>query len=286
MEEKASVGIEKSSALAEGNTETSAKSKKQPCRRKFYCFTLFNYEGIENTVKHFLEEKCCKWTVGYEVCPSTGRPHLQGFFELKKTARISELQGKGIVWSRLEACLGSEEQNKDYCTKEGKIFSQFPKPRRPLKIITDLRPFQLDLEKRLLEEPDDRKIIWVNDEIGQTGKSQFCKYLIHRYDALYLTEGKKNDLVNLVYNYILNKDLDIVILDVPRDNTTISYKTLEEIKNGMICNTKFETGSKIINSPHIIVFANFYPKLKKYTKDRWEIYTINEDLELIDITPS
>jgi hypothetical protein len=40
----------------------------------------------------------------------------------------------------------------------------------------------------------------------------------------------------------------------------------------MICNTKYETGVKVFNSPHIFVFANFPPdKPDELSNDRWII---------------
>ena len=48
----------------------------------------------------------------------------------------------------------------------------------------------------------------------------------------------------------------------------------------MICNTKYETGVKIFNSPHIICFANFPPdNLEQLSADRW-IITNLRDTEL------
>lgn len=71
------------------------------------------------------------------------------------------------------------------------------------------------------------------------------------------------------------KDVEIIILDVPRANgNNISYKSLEEIKNGIICNTKYETGSKLINPPHIVVFSNSEPDIDQFSNDRWEIFQI------------
>lgn len=271
---------------AEGNTglESSAPTtKKQPTERKFYCFTQFDFLATEATIKQWLIDNCVKCFVGYEICPTTNRPHLQGFFELKKKQRITAIQNKPIKWSKLIPCDGNYQSNLNYCSKDGNLWFQHPKPRAPLKIITELRPFQLEIENILLQEPDDRTIYWIYDEEGKKGKSSFCRYLIHKYDALYLTEGKKTDLINIVYNYVLNKDLNIVLVDVPRSNKNISYKTLEEIKNGIICNTKYETGTHLINPPHIIVFANFYPDREQFTDDRWCIYTISNSMELIPI---
>lgn len=264
-----------------GNTKLSSHVKQKQCNKaKNWRFTLNNYteEEIDAIVPVF-NEKCIKWLFEEEV-GEKGTPHLQGFIMLKEKMRPTELKlTKRISWHIMSK---SEKENITYCTKDrqkgipGRVWksSNINIP-RPLKIIEELRPWQKSLENILLEEPDDRKIIWVWENEGNVGKSAFCKYLINKYDALYGTEGKKSDIINLVYNYVLTKELMHFILDVPRENgNNISYKSLEEIKNGMICNTKYETGTKLINSPHIIVFANQPPILSKFSKDRWEIYEI------------
>lgn len=268
----------------EGNTDkdsSPATSSKQGIQRKYWAFTMFNHLEIEITLKAWLHNNCIKWVIGIETCPTTSRTHLQGFFELKKKMRLTQIQNKPIKWSKLEPCRSNEEDNTKYCSKEGNLWDIFPKPRAEIKIIETLRPWQKSLEDKLLLEPNDREIIWIYDEEGKKGKSSFCKYLIKNYDALYLTEGKKSDILNIVYNYVVNKDLNIVLLDVPRSNHNISYKSLEEIKNGIICNTKYETGTHLINPPHIVVFANILPDYSMFSDDRWCVYNINNDLQLV-----
>ena len=64
-----------------------------------------------------------------------------------------------------------------------------------------------------------------------------------------------------------------IFWDLPRSTRgSISYSTLESVKNGLVCNTKYETGVKAFNPPHIIVFANFPPeKVEELSADRWKI---------------
>jgi len=266
----------------EGNTNSStpAPITKRETQRKYWAFTVFDFMETGTSIKGYLSVYAKKAFIGLETCPTTGKQHLQGYMELEKATRLSSLKKTPLGKAHLEPCKGDASSNIVYCSKEGNIWFEHPKPRATLKIISELRPFQKSLENLLLEEPDDRGIIWVCDEAGNKGKSAFCRYLIKKHDALYLTEGKKSDLLNIVYNYVINKDLNIVLVDVPRSNKNISYKTLEEVKNGIICNTKYETGTHLINAPHIIVFANFYPDVDQFTSDRWNIFSITETYEL------
>jgi len=45
----------------------------------------------------------------------------------------------------------------------------------------------------------------------------------------------------------------------------------------MITNTKFETGVKVFNPPHIVVLSNEYPDTEKVSLDRWCIKEINNE---------
>ena len=256
--------------LEGGNTVTPSNFKKQPNRATFYCFTHFNFEtDVINRLHSRLNEICKKWLYGEESCPTTGKKHLQGWFKLKKPMRITELKLAGNP--HLETCKGDEEENIAYCSKEGKVVSHgFPKP---IKIATTLRPWQEKVIKIIKSEPDDRKIYWFWESTGGVGKSTLVKYAVVKHDALFCDGGKKADIINLVFN----NDMDTcntIIWDIPRVNrNAVSYAAIEAIKNGLVCNTKYETGVKVFNPPHIIIFANFPPDLDEdnLSKDRWMI---------------
>ena len=252
----------------EGNTVTSPSSK-QVSRKSFYCFTLFNYETIEVEFNRQLKLISKKYIYGREICPTTNKKHLQGFIALKKPMRITELKLSGNP--HLSACLGNEEQNIKYCSKDGDIV-KYP---TPVNLISALRPFQADIERIYFTEPDDRKIYWFWENTGGVGKSAFVKYMVVKHGCLFCDGGKKSDLINLVFN----ADMDncrAIIWDLPRSTKgNISYSTLESIKNGLVCNTKYETGVKYFNAPHIFVFANYPPEEPdKLSSDRWEIREI------------
>lgn len=270
----------------EGNTNNLQSTKKQAVPSKNWFFTYNNYEISEiDLIIDIFKKKCTKYCFEHEVGES-GTPHLQGFIILKEKGRPTELKlSKKIHW---EKCKGTEYDNILYCTKDYRDkktnllwCSSNIKIPREIKLVEPSRPYQKKILEIIKTEPDDRTINWFYETTGRVGKSAICKYLIVKHDAVYLTEGKKTDLMNLVFNALEKSDADLVIVDVPRDNTKVSYKTLEEIKNGIICNTKYETGVKVINSPHIIVFANFRPDVQKMSYDRWNIYRIDENFEAI-----
>lgn len=89
-----------------------------------WCFTLNNYKpdlSELNGIDHWQY-----MVVGYEVADS-GTPHLQGYvyFNKRRTfAAVSRMVPKAH-WTK---CNGTPEQNRDYCTKDGKYdeFGDFP----------------------------------------------------------------------------------------------------------------------------------------------------------------
>lgn len=268
----------KSRQAREGNTEPLSPAKKQQTRKTFYAFTLPNYDkdNLEEAFRHSLHGITNKYLYGYEICPTTKTPHLQGFFALKKAARITELKKLIVGNPHLEPCYAAEINNINYCSKDGNVVSYgFPKP---INIITDLRPWQLQIESWLLQEPDPRKLYWIYETEGNVGKSVFTKYLVVKHKALFCDGGKKSDIINLVFN----NDMDacnIIVWDIPRCNLgNVSYSAIESIKNGLVCNTKYETGTKVFNPPHVIVFANSEPSiLENLSMDRWQIFTIKDN---------
>lgn len=275
----------KDEGLGESNSEVSPSQNKtkedQPNQYIFWAFTMYDYLEREEQIKEWLINTCKKAVYGHEICPTTQRPHLQGYFQLTKRKRLTEIQNKPLVWSFLKPCYADEYANNKYCTKDGNDIFNHPFKRKPVNLISNFRPFQTELLNILRTSPDDRKILWIYDQRGNTGKTQFCKYMIVKEKACYITSGKTSDIINLVYNYIQNQELNIVLLNLPRDQFKTDYVALEQIKDGIICNTKYETGTIVVNSPHLIIFSNNLPQTEKLTSDRWDIRTIDADFNLI-----
>lgn len=247
---------------------------RQPNRNTFYCFTAFSKEENDHIYLIIrLREIGKKFIIGNEVCPTTQKKHYQGFIHLKKPMRPTEL--KLPMNPHIEPCKGNEDQNIKYCSKEGDYYKEgFP---APIKTI-ELRLWQQNILHITLQEPSDRKIYWFYENIGNFGKSAFCKYMVVKHNALFCCSGKYADLINLVFNSDMDKSRT-VIFDIPRNHkNSISYSALESIKNGLVCNTKYETGTKVFNSPHIIVFSNYPPESGMLSNDRLIITELRQEL--------
>ena len=56
------------------------------------------------------------------------------------------------------------------------------------------------------------------------------------------------------------------------------YVYLEEIKDGFITATKYQGGTSLFRSPHLVIFANWPPIVEgTLSFDRWDIREIQSD---------
>jgi len=271
-----------------GDSGDGAKGNTKPRQNqlKKHRFTYNNYKIDEiKKMETLFSEICWKGLFQSEV-GEQGTPHLQGAIWLKKPMRWSEFKlPKEINWQKLDY----DKEAMEYCRKEGKdgfdgkFRWQLNIPKK-LKIIEKLYEWQLDAEKYCLSEPDGQSIRWYHESEGGTGKSSFCKYMAVKHNSIVIQGGKLADIMNIIFN----TDMDTVnslIIDIPRcHKNSVSYASIECILNGMITNTKYETGRKIFNPPNIIVFSNFPPIISEETLSirRWKIIHLGKEVTISD----
>uniref|UniRef100_UPI004047D75C hypothetical protein n=1 Tax=Yoonia sp. TaxID=2212373 RepID=UPI004047D75C len=208
----------------------------------------------------------------------SGTPHLQGVVSLKHRMRWTEFGlPKSIHWEKVKMVHLCYEYCSNPMKRFGKCYSLKWKIPPIIKILQqcDFYPWQTRVIEFIGEEPDDRTICWVWSEKGKMGKSTFCKYLCFHHKAIICGKGTYANIINIAYNADLSEQ-SLVVFDLPRNNgNKISYSALEAIKNGIVCNTKYETGSKIFNPPHIIVFSNAEPDYESMSADKWNVINVD-----------
>jgi len=267
----------------DGNTDIQVASekdkKKRPNAFVHWCFTHFI---IEDRIKfhNLLKLHCEKFIYQREICPTSEKQHFQGTFALKKKMRMKQVLQCVFPFSHLEVCRNIEASY-DYCRKEetatGDRWMQgFPSFDIDCIYLAQFYPWQSDLFRMIHNvDPDPRSIIWIYETEGNTGKSSMAKWLCLNEDALPCTGGKKSDVINLVFNHDMNA-CRLIVFDLCRQNSgKVSFDSIEDIKNGLIVNHKYETGYKVFNPPHIVIFANCLPDCSSsLSYDRWRIYKI------------
>lgn len=135
------------------------------------------------------------------------------------------------------------------------------------------RPWQQALLDVVKEEACPRKIHWYWEMQGNVGKSYMTSYLGSVLGATVLTGGKK---VDMAYIYA-QKPTDIVVFDLGRTTEQKDgerfldgmYSLAEDLKNGRVVSTKYESKTVFFKIPHVIIFANFSPDMTKWSQDRY-----------------
>jgi hypothetical protein len=116
---------------------------------------------------------------------------------------------------------------------------------------------------------DDRKIYWYWSEAGETGKTTFCRWALCCVPGTTMCGGNIRDGLYMISE--LPEPPNVVLFNLPRGVTSISYTLLEQLKDGFVLNTKYESGFKMMLPPKIIVFANQPPDESKLSADRWVV---------------
>lgn len=147
-------------------------------------------------------------------------------------------------------------------------YPQVDIPNHPLK------PWQENLKQILEQPPDRRKVIFLVDTIGNSGKSWFSHYYAKLLGdgCQVLIPGKKTDMA-----YALRPGLKVVFLDAPRSRQGdfIQYDFLEELKTGYIFSPKYESRIKTYEPLHVVVNMNEQPDMTKLSPDRYQIINLN-----------
>lgn len=146
-----------------------------------------------------------------------------------------------------------------------------PRVREAAEFI--LRPWQQALHKIVSGKPHPRHIFWVEDGLGNSGKSRLSTYLCREMGAVEL-DGRLQDAA---FSYTGQK---IVIFDLARavEPATLRdlYIVAEKLKNGQIYSSKYQSRLKVFDVPHVIFFSNSPPPVGVWSIDRLQHITISQ----------
>lgn len=252
-------------------------------RGKLWFFTFNNYKDndIDTLKQKFTSAE--KYIFQEEEGENKTK-HLQGCVKFKNAISFNSMKKihQSIHW---EKCRDWDAAVM-YCSKEktraGKRYSKgihFPEEIKDP--ITIPYPWQQKIIDLLKTEPDDRTIFWIWEKVGKTGKTSLVKHLLLKNQDIYLVAGKNRDIFYGIHQFLENNNLRAVIMDLPRTmEGRVPYSAIEQLKNGLFFNTKYESKMCIFNSPHVIIFANFLPDTYQLSLDRWKILEIKEDKDL------
>lgn len=159
-----------------------------------------------------------------------------------------------------------------------------------------LRPWQKQLYEFVLANKEnpvirERKIIWIEDNLGCTGKSKFQKWLRlgqKSISARKLPVSTVERLISAVTKLTQQEVIDLLMINLTKSrgqdqSMPDMFATIEDVKDGFIVDTMYGKYSEAIFDPPIImIFTNekLDDHLVSLSPDRWLRLHINSDLSI------
>lgn len=254
-------------------------------------WTIENHPLEEDECRQNLKDKlklyCSKWI--FQLENTTDNLHYQIYMRVKEKIRAKTLAvrlNEELRGIEIRPCsTAGKEALSHYCMKDDTRVAG-PWADRPIYFGADLPTVLYEWQRKLrdyiLGPVNNREVICIVDTQGNGGKSQFMKYMMYHHGILGMCFGKAGDLKNLVYK---NKPARGYIFNLTRSQPkeaaiTDIWSAVEEIKDGYVVNTKFETGTVMMDPPHVVVMMNFWPKRDNMSEDRWNCIDIGQDADL------
>jgi len=250
-------------------------------------------EGVGCTIKEILAslEGVAKKYVIQQELGEGGLRHFQGRISLiKKKYKHTKLSAFGenpeLLPNFFQPTV-TEEHRKEafYCMKEETRIGGPWKDTDPIEpILTKqlelfigwgLKPWMKTLEEKV-NTFSLRKIDLVYDPTGNNGKSLFSEYLEYKGVG---EEVPCYRLMDDIFQWVCSRPIKkVYIMDLPRgmkkDKLADLYSGIEVIKNGVAFDKRNHAKKKRFDRPRIIVFTNVLPCLDLMTRDRWQIWII------------
>lgn len=275
-----------------------------------YDFRLSSQDVPETVVIEMLTKFAKHWVFQEEKGSTTGYLHYQGRLSLIKKARQPELLAMwrthypDHVPNYLEPTTNPEFKKKsfNYMTKiDTRIRGPWDDkqdskpayiPRQYRDKMNKLYPFQqviLDSANQW----EDRIINMIYCPQGNIGKSTVaCLSELFGKGIDLPPVNDADKLVASACNICMAKEIhdpSPIFIDLPRamnkERLNGIYTAIEQIKKGKLYDMRYSYKIWWIDSPAIWVFSNIEPDLDLLSADRWKIWTVDKDKNLVKYVP-
>jgi hypothetical protein len=259
----------------------------------------------------FLDENCQEYVFQLESGEETDTLHYQCAYKLnirKRKSTLLHLLEKyfpgNVAAFQLEVAYGAWDEAVKYCTKgetrRGVPISSFPLySNADIAFLVDKGsrfPWQNDLINEIVvpsgmhfKAADDRRIFWITDKQGCTGKSKFTKFMCLYYrNTIKVPFGTSTQMRSAIIDA---GPQQLYFIDIPRtlghdDDMQALYSLIEDLKNGFVVSSMYGKNRRIMfDPPHIIVFTNRNCPRESLSSDRWIEKEITKDKEFIEPNP-
>lgn len=250
----------------------------------------------------WLKDNCKSWVFQREMGES-GYDHYQGRFSLRKkiyntVSRKQQLFKDIDMFEYMEPTLLENVKNDFYVTKadtriEGpwsdkdKVRQTFV-PDQYQIYVDNLLPFQQTIIDSI-KVKEYRKINVVIDKSGNNGKSIVAAIGELLYGGIDMPPlNDFDDIMQIIHSELAdneNVNPGIIFFDLPRamDQSRLFgiLSAFEQIKKGKCYDKRYKYRKWWFNSPQIWLFCNWELQTDLLSKDRWNLWTINNKKELI-----
>lgn len=227
----------------------------------------------KRAIRIMLERNDCKrWIVAKE----TG---LGGFKHWQ--VRLETSNKTFFDWCKKNMPTAHVEKAQDsweYERKEGRYWTSWD-----TSAILQVRFGKLRREQRRIMDTirtqGDRQIdVWY-DPRGNNGKTWLSIHLYEQGRALVVPRSSCTAEKLSAYVCSAYRGEQIVIVDIPRSRkiTPEIYEALEEIKDGLVFDHRYQGRARNIRGVKVIVFTNTKLDTTKLSHDRWRLHGMNED---------
>lgn len=250
-----------------------------------------------------------------EVTPTSNKLHWQCAIKLtlrkRKSTLLKELKEilhyKEFAPIQVQRMMGTWPEAIKYCTKadtrspfdDGPCFSSGtnrPYEGSDIDFLNNVEaryPWQHTLFEILFEDvpfklnkPNDRDIVWITDEQGNSGKSKFVKYCCYyNKGCAKISFGSAGQLRSAI---IHAGSKVCYFVDMPRtlgtdDSLNSIISALEDVLNGFVVSSYYgENKTLLMEPPQVVVFSNQDCPYDKLSSDRWQTYIMhNKELSKI-----
>lgn len=252
-------------------------------------FTIAAKDNSEMEIMVWTKRLCKKWCFQKEK-GETGYEHFQGRVSFKLKKRLTALKK---VHGTAHWSLTSSECQKDnfYVTKEeGRIDGPWMDQEtididyipRQVREMETLYPWQQAIVDQM-NVWDTRTVNVVIDKNGNSGKTCLMTYcMAHKLAKKIPFVNCHKDLMRMAYCVGVSR---CYMMDMPRaiDKTRLAglYAAIEELKSGWVYDDRYTFKQRMFDCPNIWLFTNTDPDLNLLSRDRWKLWCINEEKELI-----
>jgi hypothetical protein len=277
--------------------------------------TNVKQKTLPNEVKlmNFLNRETDLSCFQYELGEIKKKEHIQGMITLagerKSKRSVLELfkeTFKNVDGLTIQPTYDTVALSAYVTKEEGRVKGPYFAGRKEMynsKLANNsLRNWQKELFDTLITEQDkfkDRKVLWVEDMCGNTGKSWFQKWLRigqKQLEVRQLPVSSVDRLISAVSIISRNIEVDVYTIDLTRtkgegQSYEDLFSAIEQIKNGYVVDVMYgKYNEAIFNPPMIVIFTNqriddFYNYL---SQDRWEEFSIGSTGKLnrrIELSP-